>query len=292
MKRINILSILLILSLSSWAQSNKHSLEPGSEVLFKGANQTAEKVNDTLYILKRFNTETKSLVRYVSFNSKDFKTKNGLYKSLYDDGTVVTTGHFRNNVKHGLWIENQRERGIYVKGKKEGRWEEIYASENDRVIKEEYYVNGRLHGKTMRFDSLNNVEWEAEYIEGKLISTTQDTSTKMDEELPRFPGCENEDMTVKEKEKCATEKLKKFIYKNLKYPKSARKRDIQGQALVQFNINEGGNIVDNVFLRGVSKSIRKECLRLLKKMPKWRPGHVDGKAVKVQYKLPIRFNLE
>lgn len=98
------------------------------------------------------------------------------------------------------------------------------------------------------------------------------------EQMPEFPG--------------GTEALYKFIGNNMKYPAIARENSIEGLCVVQFVVNEDGSITDVKVLKDIGGGCGDEAARIVKKMPKWKPGKQRGKAVRVQYNLPIRFKLE
>lgn len=110
------------------------------------------------------------------------------------------------------------------------------------------------------------------------------------EEMPMFPGCENKPKD--DRKQCAEEKLLKFIYKNIKYPAIARENNIQGTVVASFVIEKDGSITDAKILRDIGGQCGDEALRVVNMMPKWTPGKQRGRAVRVQFNLPVRFKLE
>ena len=98
------------------------------------------------------------------------------------------------------------------------------------------------------------------------------------EEMPEFPGGMAECL--------------KFISKNIKYPTIAQENGIQGRVIIQFVVNQDGSIVDPVVMRTVDPYLDKEALRVIKMMPKWKPGKQRGKAVRVKYTVPVTFKLQ
>ena len=66
---------------------------------------------------------------------------------------------------------------------------------------------------------------------------------------------------------------------------------IQGKVYIQFVIEKDGSITDVKVARGVDASLDKEAVRVVKAMPKWKPGKQRGKPVRVSYTLPIFFQL-
>ena len=82
-----------------------------------------------------------------------------------------------------------------------------------------------------------------------------------------------------------------FLSKHINYPQNAVDNQIQGKVICQFIVNKDGSIVDVVVVRGVHPSLDAEAVRVVKTMPKWKPGLQRGKAVRVKYTLPISFKL-
>lgn len=84
-----------------------------------------------------------------------------------------------------------------------------------------------------------------------------------------------------------------YIKENLKYPEWEKKAGIQGNVFVSFTVDKEGLIIDPKILKSVhgSKNFDTEVLRLIKAMPRWKPGQEQGKNVTVQFVLPIKFAL-
>jgi len=97
------------------------------------------------------------------------------------------------------------------------------------------------------------------------------------EQMPVYPG--------------GDEAMKKYLTENIVYADQARKDKISGTVYVTFVVNEKGELQDVKVIRGVSPELDAEALRVVKSMPAWTPGKQSGKAVSVQYNLPIKFLL-
>lgn len=110
------------------------------------------------------------------------------------------------------------------------------------------------------------------------------------EEMPRFPGCE--DMAAAERNQCAQTKLMEFIFNNIKYPAEAKEKGIEGTVYVKFIVEKDGTIADAEIARNVEGGCGEEVLRLVYTMPKWVPGKKDGKAVRTEFALPVKFKLD
>lgn len=98
------------------------------------------------------------------------------------------------------------------------------------------------------------------------------------EKMPSFPG--------------GMKALFDYLDKNIKYPAKAVKNKIQGRVIVQFIVDEKGNLSDIKVVKSVETSLDAEAVRVVKSMPRWNPGMQNGKAVKVRYTLPVTFRLK
>jgi TonB family protein len=85
--------------------------------------------------------------------------------------------------------------------------------------------------------------------------------------------------------------LIKFIQSNVVYPEYARKNKIAGTVYIDFVVDKLGNVTNVKLRRGVEKSVDDEALRVVRLIPSYTPGYLNGNPVNVQYTIPIRFNL-
>lgn len=108
------------------------------------------------------------------------------------------------------------------------------------------------------------------------VEKDMDIAYDVVEEMPAFPG--------------GMSALMDFIRKNLNYDKSLVPDTVViPRVIVQFVIDEEGNIIHPVVLRGVNPALDEEALRVVKLMPKWKPGRQSGKPEKVRYAIPVTF---
>jgi len=109
-------------------------------------------------------------------------------------------------------------------------------------------------------------------------SAAEDTAiAQYSEVLPEYPG--------------GQDAMAKFISKKLKYPKKARKNGIEGRVLVQFVIEKDGTTSSHVVLKDIGYGCGEEVIRVIKKMPEWKPGTQKGEAVRVRLVLPVTFKI-
>ena len=85
------------------------------------------------------------------------------------------------------------------------------------------------------------------------------------------------------------EHAKEWIQKNLKFPEEIKAKGISGKVYVSFVVNKEGKVVDVKLMRGLEPSLDKEAIRAVSEMPKWTPGKQQGKAVKVTFTIPVKF---
>ncbi|WP_080237144.1 M56 family metallopeptidase [Spirosoma rigui] len=86
--------------------------------------------------------------------------------------------------------------------------------------------------------------------------------------------------------------LMQYIAQNLQYPLKAKQKRVQGRVMVQFVVTETGAIEQVHILKGIGHGCDEEALRVISKMPNWNPGKQNGRAVAVQYNMPIQFALD
>ena len=98
------------------------------------------------------------------------------------------------------------------------------------------------------------------------------------EEMPSFPGGQGA--------------LMSFLSSNIKYPVVAQENGVQGRVIVGFVVERDGSITDVKVMRSVDPSLDREAQRVVKAMPRWKPGKQNGSAVRVKYTVPVVFRLQ
>lgn len=86
--------------------------------------------------------------------------------------------------------------------------------------------------------------------------------------------------------------LVKFLTSNVKYPEIAMENGIQGRVMVKFVVERDGSVSNVDILRGVDPALDKEAVRVVKSMPKWKPGKQRGKPVRQSFQVPVVFRLQ
>ena len=142
------------------------------------------------------------------------------------------------------------------------------------IVEDEEEIEEELVIEDMEVDE----DTEIQQIEQVEEDVEEEKIFKIVEDMPQFPG--------------GQQALMKYLAENIKYPAIARDAGIQGTVFVTFVVDENGNVGEVEVLRGIGGGADEEAKRVVRSMPKWKPGKQRGKPVKVQYNLPVRFTLK
>ncbi len=123
----------------------------------------------------------------------------------------------------------------------------------------------------LEFEEYIPPEEEEEEVEEEQIFTVV-------ESMPEFPG--------------GRAALMKYLAQNIKYPPYAKEAGIQGRVFINFVVETDGSITNVKVLRGIGGGCDEEAVRVVKNMPKWKPGMQRGKPVRVSFNLPVKFTLQ
>ena len=107
--------------------------------------------------------------------------------------------------------------------------------------------------------------------------STELTVYAVDAEMPEFPG--------------GTDGLGKWISQNVKYPAEAKRLGISGRVNVNFVVDTDGSIVDVNVVDPVNELLDAEAVRLVRSMPKWKPGLEGGRPCRSMISIPIVFEI-
>ena len=111
-----------------------------------------------------------------------------------------------------------------------------------------------------------------------LATSYEDTVYQIVEQMPQYTGGE--------------EAMMKYVAENIKYPQAAKDKNISGRVFVSFVIEKDGSVSNVKVVRGIGGGCDEEAARVIKEMPKWKPGMQKGKPVRVNYMMPIFFKLD
>lgn len=148
--------------------------------------------------------------------------------------------------------------GKVVRGKREGTWTIDFKNRN--ITSTEIYKNGEL------------ISGESITGNGEIIKYRGSRFTS-----PQFKG--------------GVKAFGGYLSNNIRYPENERQKNIEGRVILTFVIEKDGSLSDIKVLRSVSPGLDNEALRVLKKSPKWLPGTMMGRPIRVTYNVPVNFAL-
>jgi len=175
----------------------------------------------------------------------------------------------------------------------------VVVTDNDSCTDRDLIAEAIALAKVYRFDPLptaprhqnGKVTWDFQAYEptnadpGIPVEPVPEPSIQEDwhtftDPMPQFPGGE--------------EAFKAYLATNLRYPELERENSIQGTVYLSIIVEENGVVTNITPLREVygGRGLTQEAIRVLKAMPAWTPGRMNGKPVRVKMNVPVKFRLE
>jgi len=230
--------------------------------------------NPFIYLYKR---ELQSLHEYIA---DDDVVATGADKRNYmmlilQQCTAVDFSDMSNNFS--LILTKKRIKMITKHEKAKGFWWKLLATLP--VLALLLIVNARASAQQMKKTDETVYEFSTKDITNvKIKHVDNDSIYQIVEQMPEFPG--------------GTEKMMDYLSNNIKYPEEAKEKGISGRVFLSFVIEKDGSVSNVKVAKGIGKLCDDEAVRVVKAMPKWKPGMQKGKPVRVNYMLPITFKLD
>ncbi len=263
------------------------------------------------WVCEDYDVMEQKIANYITYANPELSILNGSFFSFYTNGNTKTSGQFLNNQKEALWLtyyENGqlKDSAYYLHNTPVGERYSFYPSGKvEKLIAYDslgkgvgkytgYYEDGTINqtGTYMRGERKDDV-WKYYYPDGKvsfvetfladsLIAVqcfdkdgTPKNTCKVNE-MPEFPG-----------------DLQKYLAQNIRWPRGLEFKDTNvAKVVATFKIDKEGNIKDIRIVRYIAKAFDNEVLRVIQKMPQWKPGKKYGEPVETQYTLPISFRVQ
>lgn len=151
------------------------------------------------------------------------------------------------------------------------------------IVDDEEEIEEELEVDDMEIDE----DTEIEVIDEVEEEVEDDTPFMIVENMPALGDCKK--MRGDERHQCTQMEIIKYVSQNTKYPPIAKDAGIQGTVFVYFVVDKKGKVTDAKVLRPVDPRLDKEALRVIESLPEFEPGEQRGKAVSVQYTIPVKF---
>ena len=240
---------------------------------------------------------------------------------LYMTGQVTSIESPKSGYRNGYFVfydkaGNKTREGMYKSGLRIGLWKTYYPQ--SEAIKtetmypgngseqEDYYitynkVTGKKETKHIRENNEKRIVWT---YSGNDSTSKTETISK-----PPFPpraevsqaggdkkhGGNNDSTKVYsfvEQMPKAPYSIPEYLAHNIRYPLSARRKNIAGRVIVKFVVDEDGLISRPEIVRSLNVDCDDEVLRVVSSMPAWEPGKQNGVPVRVFFTLPVEFTLK
>ncbi|MEJ8757566.1 TonB family protein [Pontibacter sp. H259] len=213
--------------------------------------------------LKADNTKV-SLYSYSSFEGDTTEEiLDGTYSLWHSNGKLSEKGNYRNDSLDG----------------KVNTW-----FESGQLSYEKFYVKGKLQDTLKGYYEDGTVRRIEIYQEGEMIKGN--VFSKKGENLSYFPAFVMPEFLGGENAMIA------YVSSNLKYPKEALEVGLSGLVLVDFIVEKDGSIKSIEVIKSISDDLDAEAIRVVRKMPRWKPGLNEGNLVPVRFILPVRFSIK
>lgn len=174
-------------------------------------------------------------------------------------------------------FENQNMIALQEVGREEAKSDIVVAAdEANEPVEESSMVDGSDNGIETNEEKFSD-DTPQSAVSQLAADADNPQNFRVVEDLPQFPGGPVEMM--------------KWLTKNLKYPDNARQRKKEGRVVAQFTINVDGSVSDIKIIKSIDIMLDREALRVLRMMPTWKPGMMEGKPCKTRVVVPVWFRL-
>lgn len=193
----------------------------------------------------------------------------GEYKVYYNQYKLITCNDSMGNglvingngyyVDHELSDQKVAEEGFVKDGIREGQWKGEKIEKDDNIVFTEIYIAGKMV-KGTSIDKDNN----------KFTYKTRQIA-------PDY--------------KYGMQEFYRFLSQSIQHPKIARENKVAGKVFVSFSIEKDGAVSEAKIMRAPNAELGAEALRVVQLSPNWKPGFEFERPVRVQFTVPINFNL-
>ena len=112
------------------------------------------------------------------------------------------------------------------------------------------------------------------------------------EEWPYYYVAKCEELSGQDKHRCTQLQMLMEVYKNLEYPETAKRQQVEGDVILRFVVNVFGEMEDLQVVKSLGHGCDEEALKVAKSLGKWVPGKKNDQPVETYMNLPIRFSLK
>lgn len=199
-----------------------------------------------------------------------------IYKDEFDSNLVNVKEYFKSgNIKRNLYYSD------YANYERDGNQKEWF--ESGQLLLDMNYDHGKKHGELLTY-------WEdgkskrIDFYENDSLISGQCFDADGNE-IPHFP------FLITPEFPGGIQELMNYLVRHTRYPRKSRNKGIQGTVILLFVITDEGMVSNVKIIQNLSEELDEEAMRVVRNMPRWTPGKIDGEVSSVFYYLPIKFTL-
>lgn len=259
-----------------WAATYKEHIKRGSTVLVAKEGYTFEQTSYGLYIEKFYNNSEHPLREVITYADRRKKVLEGPWQVFYANGQVQVTGRYTEGKKAGRWYYYREDGEL---------WKSCTCTDDieDCELEEEEVIS------EVPPSNVRDYTQKAEDANAANSSAGEEPIFKVVEEMPRFPGCE-EEPDLQQRKQCAQQALLRNIFSRIRLPQGYE--GPQGVIVVSFVVEKDGTITNAQIVRSLEERVDQTALDLVNSMPAFIPGRQRGEIVRVLFNLPIKIQLD
>jgi len=213
----------------------------------------------------------------------------GLEYDFYENGKPYLTAEYpEGGIRDGIFtdylIKTNYDSLGSVQVENGNGYAKIYDSDFKFIVEEGSVKDGKRDGTWKGSNKTLTLSFKEDFQNGQLISGTAisadgtiTTYTKSRGLPPMFKG--------------GIEGFSKYLSGSIHYPSYEREHNIQGRVIISFVVEKDGKTVDAKVVKSVSLGLDQEAMRVINNSPRWVPGTMFGKPVRIMYSVPISFSL-
>jgi TonB family protein len=216
----------------------------------------------------------------------DSDVSDGPFKFFYENGMLKSEGNYKKGERDGVWYAYDK-KGIQeaIMNYKEGKYDGMqtyYYTDTAVVWYKEHFHLDKPDGELTSYYKDGTLK-RREYHKADDTAVTGKCYDLKGKEIPFTPFFVMPHTSYD---------LQQYLGENTHYPRSARRKNITGRAIVRFTVTEDGHITNVHTIHHVSPEIDAAAEEVIMSMPAWMPGKRDDEPVAVYFTQPLSFKLE
>lgn len=241
------------------------------------------------------------------YKDKDCKIKQGMFTYFHSNGSLSSHGLYAENKKQGLWLSYHsngimQDSAVYSFNKPTGvvlGWfpngsisdSSLYTPDGSSV-KVKWFDNGQLSSAGREENEKQQGKWQYFNLNGKLSAKEVYNAGKLTSRVYyNVDGTALSGITNRDREAENKKDWKKYLENKLYFPANIKiLNSDQATVVVNFSINEEGNIVDAYVSSSFHPLLDNIALNVIKNGPQWVPAIDHNRTIKAYRRQPLTFS--